>query len=106
MLHLDHHQQALEAARQLLVPPYYAAPPKWSVDPTVILSVLIAGCVLLVTIAVLVLVVPALSNSLYGPGEQMMEGRTAQPVVIPPEFWTTMLEFHKELHALRSQHQN
>ncbi len=97
--------KALEAARQLLVlPPYYAAPrPKMHIDPTITFSIVIAGSVLLLILLVLMLVMPVLSNSLYGPGEQLMEGRGVQPVVIPPEFWTSMLEFHKELQVLRAQ---
>lgn len=72
------------------------------IDTTVLFSVVVAGVMVLGAVVVLSTVLPMLSSTLWGPGERLMDQREQPQVVIPPEFWTTMLEFHREMQAMRA----
>lgn len=92
----------LKDLQRLRRPSYLVDTPRSTIDTTVLFSVVVAGVMVLAAVVVLSTVLPMLSSTLWGPGERLLEEAPVQPVVIPPEFWTTMLEFHREMQAMRA----
>lgn len=94
----NHCPQLLKDLQRLGRPSYVPDKPWSSINASVLFSVVLAGLVML---AVMVVLSSLLSSTLWGPAEKLMEQRM-QPVVIPPEFWTTMLDFHREMKQMRA----